>query len=124
MAADLNTYLRRVLPRLREQSHPDLPEPCQIWTGARRGHAGDDGRGSYGAIWYQGKARRVHRVVWRLLTGAWPRAELAHLCDRTLCCELSHLVDGSHTENMRGAALDEIDEIDTLPDDGGGEVPF
>lgn len=119
MATDLDTYLRRILPRLRAQDHPELPEPCQIWTGARRGYDA-----TYGAVWYQGKSRRVHRVVWRLLTGKWPRLHLAHLCDRTLCCELSHLVEATHEENMNMRPLDEIDEIDTLPDDGGREVPF
>jgi hypothetical protein len=95
VAIDVGTYTKRILPRLIVVPHPELDEPCLIWNGARRGY--DD---SYGAIWFEGRPRRVHRVAWFLLTGQWPELDLLHECNRRLCCQIAHLREGTHAENM------------------------
>lgn len=73
--------------------------PCLIYQGAQRGRV-ELGAG-YGAVKYRGKARLVHRVVYRAIHRKWPKPEALHLCDRRMCCEPSHLVQGSHSLNMR-----------------------
>jgi hypothetical protein len=121
VAIDLATYQKRILPRLREVAHPDLESPCLIWTGARGGH-----QDSYGKVWYEGKSRRVHVVVWRLLTGSYPAMDLLHRCDRTLCGQLDHLREGSPSENAgdRDRMGRRIGELFTFGNAPAGGVPF
>lgn len=68
---------------------------CWLWTGAFA--AGD----RYGAIRIEGKNYRVHRVAYELTKGAIPEGMVVrHRCANTLCCRPSHLLVGTHKQNM------------------------
>ena len=69
---------------------------CMLWLGA------DDGRG-YGKAHFEGKSRRLTRVVFKLAHGRWPRRdrELLHSCDIPACCAHRHLSEGTRRQNER-----------------------
>ncbi len=67
---------------------------CWVWTGATAG-------GGYGYVRWEGRAQRVHRVVYELLTGPIPAGlVLDHLCRRPSCVRPDHLEPVTHQENM------------------------
>ncbi len=87
--------LERLLARVvRNES-----DGCWIWTGAHTA-------GGYGALWLDGEARYVHRLVaalflpWDEMSGKY----VLHMCDRPSCCNPNHLRVGSHQENMADAS--------------------
>lgn len=74
-----------------------VPEPttgCLLWTGAvdRKG---------YGVCWFQGKRRKVNRVLHFLRTGWWlsRSLEVLHTCDTPSCCDERHTRPGTRAEN-------------------------
>ncbi|GAA3326668.1 hypothetical protein [Paeniglutamicibacter sulfureus] len=82
------------------------PEGCWFWVGA----ISDDGYGRV-TVNRDGHTRAVrpHRYAYWLLTGVWldDTPSLMHDCDEPLCIHASadpgsHLVPGSHRENMLG----------------------
>jgi len=76
-------------------SPPNL-RGCRLWMGA----VGSDG---YGSFRYEGKIVGAHRFAFFLDRGVWP-AYTRHECDESLCCEESHLLEGSHQQNMEDCA--------------------
>jgi hypothetical protein len=63
---------------------PAREEGCWLWTGCR-------GEG-YGRVYYGGKLRRVHIVVYELLVGFLKAGEqLHHCCENKECCNPRHL---------------------------------
>jgi hypothetical protein len=65
---------------------------CWLWMGSG---------GRYGYVWFEGKLRRAHSVVFELSGGSVPEGqELMHTCDIGLCVNPDHLVAGTHQENM------------------------
>jgi hypothetical protein len=65
---------------------------CWIWLGA-----GD----RYGSLWAGGRIQRAHRVLFELAGGSIPEGrELMHTCDVGVCVNPSHLVVGTHLDNM------------------------
>ena len=68
---------------------------CWIWTTSLN----PDG---YGRVWFDGKTRSPHRVVYELLVGPIPAGlELDHLCRNRPCVNPAHLEPVTHGENMR-----------------------
>ena len=69
---------------------------CLVWTGA----IDDEG---YGVVWWEGRRQRVHRVLFKLRRGRWPRRdrEILHTCDRPWCQEDRHHVEGTRRQNER-----------------------
>lgn len=61
--------------------------------------------GGYGSVWWQGRHRVAHRVVWELLVGPIPgeprRTVLDHLCRRRTCVNPAHLQVVSQSVNTR-----------------------
>lgn len=45
----------------------------------------------------------AHRLAWFFYFGEHPKGEVMHSCDFGLCVRPSHLSDGTHSDNMRGA---------------------
>jgi len=74
---------------------------CLLWDGwcSEKGYA---------LTKWQGKKTRVTRLLFKLLTGRWPRRdrELLHKCDTPACCNFScdaatHLREGTRRQNAR-----------------------
>ena len=71
----------------------DLRGPDECWEWKRY-------RDQYGYGILHGD--RAHRAVWRQTHGAIPHGmEVMHQCDNPSCCNPSHLLLGTHADNMR-----------------------
>lgn len=69
------------------------PDACHLWTASRF-------RGGYGKMKWQGRNRRVPRLVWIAAHGRLPIAlYVCHVCDRPPCCNIRHLFLGTSAEN-------------------------
>jgi hypothetical protein len=71
---------------------------CWEWSGSKIIHG-------YGALRWNGKHWRVHRLAYTLFVGPIPDgAEVCHRCDNPPCCNPDHLFLGSHVANMLDAS--------------------
>lgn len=73
---------------------------CWLWTGA------DSGDG-YGKVWFHGRSRYVHRVVYeQTVDSLAPGIVLDHLCRVRACCNPIHLEPVTVLVNtLRGDAV-------------------
>ena len=72
-----------------------MPNGCWIWTGTK------DLKG-YGAIRFNGKMHKSHRVAYEIYVGEIPKGMLCcHHCDVPSCCNPDHLFIGTNSDNMR-----------------------
>jgi len=56
----------------------------------------------YGTISYKGNKKAVHRLLYELVVREIPEgAYILHSCDNRKCCNINHLREGSHKDNMR-----------------------
>lgn len=71
-----------------------MPNGCLEWTGKTSK--------GYGSIKINGKSVRVHRLAWELVNGTIPAGlSIRHfVCDNPPCCDVGHLLPGTHAENM------------------------
>ena len=53
----------------------------------------------YGAVKYQSKSYRSHRLIFYFIHGHWPPV-VRHSCDNRPCCNPKHLLPGTHQDNM------------------------
>ncbi len=66
---------------------------CWVWTGPRF-------KSGYGQVRFEGKTVRVHRLVFRLLSGELPSV-LHHTCNNKLCCNPAHLQGMERSSHSR-----------------------
>jgi hypothetical protein len=56
----------------------------------------------YPQVWFEGRMRRAHRVIWTIFNGTIPsRLWVLHHCDNRRCINLDHLYLGNHKDNTR-----------------------
>ena len=67
---------------------------CWVWQGSVNRL-----RGGYGNVWWKGRMRRVHRIVYLLLKGCLP-PNLDHLCRNVRCVNPHHLDPVTRGENV------------------------
>jgi hypothetical protein len=69
---------------------------CWLWVGSAS---------RYGYVWDGAQVATAHRTVFRMAGGVIPDdKELLHTCDIGVCVNPSHLVVGTHSENMADMA--------------------
>lgn len=79
---------------------PDPVTGCREWTGTR----GAKNYGQVSGVAYFGdhKAHATHRLAYEIVNGPIPEGlQVRHSCDNPPCCEPSHLLKGTGTDNMR-----------------------
>jgi len=69
------------------------PDECWPWEGSRF-------QNGYGAVKYQGRQWKAHRLAYHLCHGEIADSIL-HTCDNRPCCNPLHLWDGTALENQQ-----------------------
>jgi hypothetical protein len=97
-------------------SKVDKTSDCWLWTAAT------DTAG-YGQFRFEGKNTKAHRVSFFLTNQYWP-VVCRHMCDNPPCVNPSHLLDGSHKDNLDdsyfrnrrvGLSSEQVEEIRAIP---------
>lgn len=74
--------------------HIPLRLPCRLWSGSPHNRG-------YGRMWFEGKQELTHRLAFFFENDRWPRNHALHRCGRKMCCEPTHIYDGTDADNMR-----------------------
>jgi len=70
------------------------PDECWNWTGAKNNT-------NYGSFYLEGKLIGAHRMAYMLSNGNIDdKLMVLHSCDNPLCCNPSHLRQGTHVDNV------------------------
>ena len=77
----------------------DDEDSCWEFTGSRRPVEGEE-YGMFRISQQQKHPIGAHRVAFMLANGAMPEVG-RHTCDNPPCCRPSHIIDGTHLDNMR-----------------------
>lgn len=74
------------------------PDACWPWLAGMRG--------KYGQFWFEGKNIGPHVFSFMLANGKKPKGGLVcHSCDNPICCNDTHLFDGTYQSNMTDKVL-------------------
>lgn len=95
-ATQLASLPERIRSRIFLCNKKGLPTPCWLWTGT---HSGEGKGGFYGRVSWLGCTVAVHRLVWFLIKGKWPRKQLDHECEARLCCNPDHETEVTNRVN-------------------------
>lgn len=72
-----------------------MPSGCTEWMASIT-------RDGYGKVKIHGKIYAAHRAAYLIHNGYLPEGkEIMHKCDNKLCCNPSHLIEGTHKDNMQ-----------------------
>jgi hypothetical protein len=86
---------KNIKDRLLSKIKIDKKTDCWIWQGAQKGRG-------YGAVHYNKKLRRAHRVSFEVFVGEIKKGKiLLHSCNNPLCINPKHLSPGTHQENTK-----------------------
>lgn len=77
---------------------------CWNWNGSKR-NSGRKMQSKYGTLRVVDKVVASHRLSYEIHNGKIGDKHVLHVCDNTLCVNPSHLVLGTHTDNMRDKIL-------------------
>lgn len=84
----------RLLTKYHERVQVQSVDECWLWLGVKMK--------GYGHFYARTKVRlRAHRVAFFLEHGRWPRPLCRHTCDNPSCCNPAHLLEGTHSDNVR-----------------------
>lgn len=75
-----------------DSKNKNLDKPCLIHNKKPN---------TYGNIYYKGKVRHIHILVYELHYPNQDHLNILHKCDNKACSEISHLYSGSQSENIR-----------------------
>lgn len=99
-------------------SFVDKSGECWLWTGGKTASF-ESRQPSYGAVKFNGKTCKAHRVSWELKYGKIPDGLfICHKCDVPLCVNPDHFFLGTHQENMKDR--DEKGRCVSLPGEENG----
>lgn len=84
--------------RFTEKVEPVTESGCWIWTA----HVNNNG---YGQFYDGSKVVLAHRYSYSVHNGDIGSKEVMHSCDIPCCVNPSHLIAGTHRENMRDMAM-------------------
>lgn len=80
---DINSIIQRLVKK---------KNGCLVWVGAYNK--------GYGVVWFNGRLRGVHEVMWERKYGSIPKGlELGHTCENK-CANDEHVKPMTHKENM------------------------
>ncbi len=83
------------IQRLMRRARRDPKTGCLIWTGGRYA------KSAYGAIVYEKRTWRAHRLSWVAHKGEIPNGlYVCHACDNPSCIAIEHLFLGTPKDNM------------------------
>ena len=92
---DYSTIPQRILNKF----YVDIPTGCWLWTAATVSNLP---RKSYGSVWWAGRIRLAHRVMYELCVGPIPPGlQIDHLCRVSRCVYPVHLEPVTNAENVR-----------------------
>lgn len=83
--------LSKLFTRLRNGSHIDESSGCILWDKGINNYG-------YGLIYFCGKTRSIHRLVYTLLKNE-PQEYVLHRCDNRRCWNIEHLWEGTAQDN-------------------------
>lgn len=78
----------------RFMQYVEKTDSCWLWRSSTNGR--------YGTFWMDGKTHKPHRLMFEHENGYFP-PEVMHTCDNPLCVKPSHLIGGTHKDNMQDA---------------------
>ena len=90
--------MRELQDKIKQHIVIDTASECWLWQMSCD-------RDGYGALGWNGKKQRVHRLSYQAFIGPIPKGQIVrHTCDTPQCCNPKHLLIGTHADNSRDMA--------------------